>query len=420
MRQHKISRADVARVIAGVVASGDDQEDEKQPEPGVWQTDENDLPKVPWAQAQAFRTKRGAHNKLLLEAREADVFKRVVPVEDRADFLRDLVMKSESDVPLSRDSGYHILSQRCIGVSRRDWAAFLKKQAVLQRTQNIPVERRKGGIKIEARGHLEMDLIEGKKKDVVVTFLTDDWYWLSVCDVLTGLLIVKRLNNKEAGTTAQALADVLTEFRQALGAPLLSVSSDQGSEFKGAVTRLLKRRNVAQKFVDRASRIEQQNAIFQRNFYRLYKLRRGTFHSLETQALRLVNNTRNKYTRMTPNEAVAAPDADIAPRYNTAREQSEENYRAVTINQGDRVRHLRNIRKRIRGIGYKAYRGDHWSKEVRHVASKKRIGAAFKYLVSGKWYDRDALQLVPAVDAASDAIVTKRRSDQDKKHVLWE
>ena len=133
-----------------------------------------------------------------------------------------------------------------------------------------------------------------------------------------------------------------------------------------------------------------------------------------------MNNTRNKYTRMTPNEAVAAPDADIAPRYNTAREQSEEDYRAVTINQGDRVRHLRNIRKRIRGIGYKAYRGDHWSKEVRHVASKKRIGAAFKYLVSGKWYDRDALQLVPAVDAATDAIVTRRRTDQDKKHALWQ
>ena len=108
--------------------------------------------------------------------------------------------------------------------------------------------------------------------------------------------------------------------------------------------------------MDRASRIEQQNAIFQRNFYRLY--------SLETQALRLVNNTRNKYTRMTPNEAVAAPDGQIAPRYNTAREQAEEDYRAVTINQGDRVRHLRNIRKRIRGIGYKAYRGDHWSKQV--------------------------------------------------------
>ena len=411
----------MVRVIAGVTASMDDEEDEKNPEPGIWQTDENDLPKILWAQKHAFRTTRGAHNKLILEAREQDdVFKRVVPVEERDDFLRDLVMAPDSDVPLSRDSGYHILQGRCIGVSRRDWAAFIKKQAVLQRTQNIPVERRKGGIKIEARGHLEMDLIEGKKKDVIVTFMTDDWYWLSVCDVLTGLLIVKRLNNKEAGTTAQALADVLTEFRQALGAPLLSVSSDQGSEFKGAVTRLLTRRNITQKFVDRASRIEQQNAIFQRNFYRLYKLRRGTFHSLETQAMRLVNNTRNKYTRMTPNEAVAAPDGDIAPRYNTAREQAEEDYHAVTIEQGDRVRHLRNIRKRLRGIGYKAYRGDHWSKQVRHVVEKKRIGAAFKYLVAGSWYDRDSLLLVPAVDAATDAILTRRKTDQDKKHALWQ
>ena len=223
MRQHKIVRADVVRVIAGVTASMDDEEDEKNPEPGIWQTDENDLPKILWAQKHAFRTTRGAHNKLILEAREHDVFKRVVPVEERDAFLRDTITREDSDVPLSRDSGFHILQGRCIGVSRRDWAAFIKKQAVLQQTQNIPVERRKGGIKIEARGHLEMDLIEGKKKDVIVTFMTDDWYWLSVCDVLTGLLIVKRLNNKEAGTTAQALGDVLTQFRQALGAPLLSV-----------------------------------------------------------------------------------------------------------------------------------------------------------------------------------------------------
>ena len=82
----------------------------------------------------------------------------------------------------------------------------------------------------------------------------------------------------------------------------------------------------------------------------------------------------------------------------------------MTINQGDRVRHLRNIQADPRQIGYKAYRGDHWSKEVRHVVEKKRIGAAFKYLVSGKWYDRDALLLVPAVDAATDAIVTRRRT----------
>ena len=413
-------------MIAGYAASQDNDEDEKNPEPGVWQTDDNDLPLVPWAQKQRFRTKRGAHNKLLLQVEEGGTFKHIVPQEEQDDFLRGMLLKEDSDVPMARDSGYHILQQRTMGISRRAWAAFLAKQSVLQRTQNIPPERRKGGIKVTVRGHLEMDLIEGKQKDVNKTFLTDDWYWLSVVDVLTGFFIVRKNSDprkgkpKSAETTTRSLREVLNVMQAKLGKPILSISSDKGGEFKGSTGRMLKERGIKQKFVDRASRVEHCNMVFQRNFYRLYKLRRGTFHSLETQALRLVNNTRNKYTRMTPNEAVAAPDGDIAPRYNTAREQAEEDYRAVTINQGDRVRHLRNIRKRIRGIGYKAYRGQHWSKQVRHVVEKKRVGTAFKYLVAGSWYDRDALLLVPAVDAATDAIVTRRIQDQDKKHSLWQ
>ena len=99
------------------------------------------------------------------------------------DYLRGLLLKEDSDVPMARDSGYHILQQRTMGISRRAWAAFIGKQTVLQRTQNIPPERRKGGVRVEHRGHLEMDLIEGKGKDVNRTFLTDDWYWLSVVDV---------------------------------------------------------------------------------------------------------------------------------------------------------------------------------------------------------------------------------------------
>ena len=77
MRQHKFSAHEVAAVIAGYAASQDEQEDEKNPEPGVWETDDNDLPQVPWAQKQRFRTKRGAHNKLLLEVEELGTFKRL-------------------------------------------------------------------------------------------------------------------------------------------------------------------------------------------------------------------------------------------------------------------------------------------------------------------------------------------------------
>ena len=421
MRQHKFSREEVALVIAGVVASQNDEEDEKNPEPGVWETDDNDLPGVPWAQKQRFRTKRGAHNKLLLEIEHDGAFKRVVTQEEMTDYLRGLLLKEDSDVPMARDSGYHILQQRTMGISRRAWAAFIGKQTVLQRTQNIPPERRKGGVRVEHRGHLEMDLIEGKGKDVNRTFLTDDWYWLSVVDVLTGYFLVRHQMSKKASVTTTNLQRILDAMQEKLGTPILTMSSDKGGEFKAETARMLAQRGIKQKFVDRGSRIEHNNQVFQRNFYRLYKLRRGTFRSLQKQAQKLVNQTFNKYTRMTPNEAVDAEDGHLAPRYNNARQQPEEHYKAREVQQGDRVRHLVNIRKRVRTLAYKTYRGTHWSASVRHVVEKKRIGPAFKYLVGGSWYDRDALLYVgPQSDAVTDAHVAARKEDQDGKHALWD
>ena len=410
MRQHKITQSDVALVIAAVVSHGR----------GEWATDLNDLPKVPWAQTKTFQTSRGPHNRLLLEVREKGTFKRIVPQEEHAKYLRNVILKEDSDVPLARDSGYHILHQRTVGISRRVWADFLSKQGTLQRTQNIPVERRKGGVKLQERGHLECDLIEGKRKDVHATFLTDDWYWLSVVDRLTGYFLVKHQKNKFAKTTSRNMSAILDEMVRKLGKPILTMSSDKGGEFKAETTKMLKRRNIKQKFVDRGNRIEQCNQVFQRNFYRLYKLRRGSFKSLEKQAIALVNNTRNKYTRKTPNEALLALDKDIASPYNNAREQSSEKYNAKEIVKGDQVRHLINIRKRLKGIAYKAYRGTHWSATLHKVFDKKRIGTVYKFLVGGSWYDRDSLLLVPAVDAATEGIVKKRKSEQDKKHIAWQ
>ena len=421
MRQHKFSREEVALVIAGVLAAQNEEQDEKNPEPGVWETDDNDLPKVPWAQKQRFRTKRGAHNKLLLEVEDGETFKRIVPHEELDDYLRGLLLKEDSDVPMARDSGYHILQQRTMGISRRAWAAFIGKQTVLQRTQNIPPERRKGGVRVTHRGHLEMDLIFGKGKDVIKTFLTDDWYWLSVVDVLTGYFLVRHQMSKKASVTTANLRRILDAMQEKLGAPILSISCDKGGEFKADTARMLVQRGIKQKFVDRGSRIEHNNQVFQRNFYRLYKLRRGTFRSLQKQAQKLVNQTFNKYTRMTPNEAVNAEDRYLAPRYNNARQQPEEQYKAREVQQGDRVRHLVNIRKRVRTLAYKTYRGTHWSASVRHVVEKKRIGPAFKYLVGGSWYDRDALLYVgPQSDAVTDAHVAARKDLQDGKHALWD
>ncbi len=63
--------------------------------------------------------------------------------------LREILQSPESDVPMSRDSGYHILSKRFLGISRRAYMDFLAKQMPLQMTSNRPSEQTKAGYKTQ-------------------------------------------------------------------------------------------------------------------------------------------------------------------------------------------------------------------------------------------------------------------------------
>ena len=75
MRQHKIHDHEVAAVIAGVVSNG---------KKDTWETTENDLPKVPWAQKRTFKTSRGPKNRLLLE----EDARGIVEMAEASDILR--------------------------------------------------------------------------------------------------------------------------------------------------------------------------------------------------------------------------------------------------------------------------------------------------------------------------------------------
>ena len=91
-------------------------------------------------------------------------------------------------------------------------------------------------------------------------------------------------------------------------------------EFYTDVIALLKRRKIKLILVEKGSRVEKFNQDYQRNFYRLARLHRGTFSALEQQALDITNNTRNKNIKMTPVEALAKPDAQLVKTYNAGRE----------------------------------------------------------------------------------------------------
>merc|ERR1711969_166436 len=105
-----------------------------------------------------------------------------------------------------------MIKQRYVGVSRRALMSFLAKQKPLQLTTNRPNETARKGSELFHKGFLEMDLIEGKKKDIRGLGKAYDWYWLLVVDRLTGYTDVEAMRRKTANFTARALDSILNRM----------------------------------------------------------------------------------------------------------------------------------------------------------------------------------------------------------------
>ena len=398
---------------------------------------DNDLPKIPWVRGFQFKTHSqlklpaGAHNQSRLFVMEGSKWKWIVPKEDVQKMLRNEMLKEGSKMPLTRDAGFHHLKDSTVGISRRALWVFLEKQNVLQVTRNIPNERKKGGVAVEQRGHVEIDLVHISKDllhDHEMTELHEmfsedlrskDGYLCCVIDLMTsyGLAAIQR--RKTAEETAETLGPLLTKLGRKLKMPVIRVRSDQGKEFLGAVSTLFKKRNIKHKTVARASKVEMFNQILQRSFYRLLRLERGSVNSCLRQAIDIVNNTYNKNLGMTPEEAAAGPDSAIRPKYNVSRQKSDLKYmRTQKPKVGDKCRYLVNYRKLIRkpskGI-YKAYKGDHFSSEI--VKIRKVDEKLMRYYCGGAWRDRDQIMLVSGVDQETIDRVAAREAKHPKDTV---
>ena len=388
---------------------------------------------IPWVRPgllkgsfQAPDLPSGPKGKHLLYGREDGDWKRIVPTEEVDDYLRGELLSSESRMPLSRDSAHYYLQKRTIGISRRRAYAFLEKQSVIQKTRNIPNERKKGGKMIEKRGDCEMDLIEGQGRDL--DRLSDNWYWLSLVDRLTGYGVVELVQDSKGSASKKprwvvvALKDALKRLEAALKTKVHTISSDAGREFYTDVKTFLSRRGTIQKTVPRGGKVEQFNQHFQRNFYRLMRLKRGSFAQIELQAEEITNNLVSKYTKLSPADAVQKPDSEIAAKFNAGR-QPRKRYKGKEPQVGDKcrvlVKHRKNIRPTLK-IGsvsrmHKTYLGRHWAKGVFTIQKKLRVNAkmpdaepVYRYFVQSRWRDRDELLLVSGVDSKTEAALRKK------------
>ena len=397
MNRFKFESDDVARVIKHLRHNG--------------AITANDIGLPPWAlRLKDPEIRKLAHGKHGLF--EGD--KQIVPVQRIDEVLRDLMLSAESDVPLSRDSGYYVLQKRYLGISRRALMSFLAKQTDLQLTQSRIAETSRKGREVHHKGIVEADLVEGKKKDVRGLGKAYDWYWLTVIDRLTGYLDVEYLLRKTAkGANAQvprAMERILDRMEAALGTPIRAMYTDAGSEFKARTQTLLDDRDIKHIVVARGHKVEKANATFQRIFYRLYRLKRGTFGQLTQQALAMFNNTRTLHGR-TPTEALAVDDRTLATPYN-ARRQKPATARGPStrkLSVGDPVRYLLKPRHKV--TFYKSYRGQHYSLETVPVAALSKDLPTRYHLGGIGWKHRDEVLFAPS-DPITEALLRNKRHAQ--------
>ena len=426
LRRHRILEDDVRRVIAHLTAHKRITTNDVISRPRLKKKkDAGPTEEIPWAHEplqgswQQASLKPGPNNSKVLYAKEGDEWKQVVPEERVDKYLRNALLDPKSGMPLGRDSAYHHVQKTTVGISRRRLYAFLSKQGVLQITRNMPNEQQKGGEEIAKRGLCEMDLIEGKGRDLYQYFgPRGDWYWLALVDRLTGYGLVTTTKTKKAKKIAEKLRELLNVMEHKLGAKVTRIDADHGREFYSDVRTLLKRRKIEIKLVSRGSRVEKFNQDFQRNFYRLLRLRRGNFGSLEDQALELTNNTKNKWTKKTPEEALKTEDSVLSGGHQRGRQKNKP-YRGRAPKVGDKVRHLVKLRKNIKPTLtiqgqarlYKAYHGHHFTKQVytiKEIKPKQPSAKPPRFFLHGRWFNRDQIMVVSAPDAETEKQVAAR------------
>ena len=201
-------------------------------------------------------------------------------------------------------------------------------------------------------------------------------------------------------------------MEKALRTKIKYIRSDSGSEFKSETKLMLEELKIKHRFVKSGNRLEQANKTFQKIWYRLMRLGRGDLKELDAQAQAIFNNTLSKVNGNTPLEAIEKADAELLERVREfKKKQKGARYKgAGPLQKGDKVRILLDSVRGKHGaeLGYKSYRGKHWSEQVYTVVNFNKHRDA--YYVASKYRSRDKLLHVPGVDALTNAAVKRRRT----------
>ena len=182
----------------------------------------------------------------------------------------------------------------------------------------------------------------------------------------------------------------------------MQVFSDLGAEFEWKKYRSWGLKTIT---VKHDPWIEAKNAMFQKAFYRIAKMKKTQkIHELTNLAMAQINRTVSSITKKAPVENLKEGVKELSKKYNKNRGKGTgvKVIRRALVPGKDKVR-TQQIYDKDKGH-YKSYLGVMWSKKLYPVKSKK----GNRYVVSGKSYHRDELRLTEDYDKESEKLLAKR------------
>ena len=334
--------------------------------------------------------------------------KEIIAKEKVETVLRDAFYDKKSKVPWSRDAGYSDLAKRYIGISKRDFAEFARKQRVKIRTDNVSRKVTRAGRKLSKKGTIEIDLFQISRKDLP-TYIKKTFkptlekntqhFVLHMTDKLTSLSFLSYLGHgaktKSRDKVMPKVREGSTFFSTHLGIPKskLRYLRDAGGEFDP---------NLKGHIIKLGPAIESRNSFAQRVLHRLLAAKRGDLKSVIKQTQDIMNNTKSRNIKKTPLEAAGSEAADLAPLYNKTRAVGKPTPEKA-LKVGDMVRVVTKDKKNAL---YKAYKATQFSSKKYKILevskSKPRRykinydgqtsgGKIKKTMIGKRWFYRDQI-----------------------------
>ena len=308
-------------------------------------------------------------NKEALSIKNGTLFfqeKEVIPREKVDATLRDAFYKKDSAVPWARHSGYADISKRYVGISKRAFAGFAQRQRVKIRTDNVPRKITKQGRKLSKKGVIEIDLYFTSRSDLP-TYIQKKYpdsiekhsphhYTLTMIDKLTSLTYLSYIGTGKGSKSRASVMPHVKEgqkfFAERLGVPIAKQTflRDDGGEFADTLPGFVIKLGPA---------VEARNSFAQRVVPRFLAAKRGDLQSVTKQAMAVLNNTKSKVSKMTPNDAAKAEQSELAPKYNAARTAGKPTPEKK-LQVGDMVR---IVKKNPKKAMYKTYKALQFSKQ---------------------------------------------------------